>query len=1199
MSRLTLRLLGAPEVLWAGRSLRFRSRKELALLVYLVGEGGRHHREKLIALFWPESDRARGGAALRNTLARLRRSLEVAGEFVVGDGALVSFAFDRPVDLDLHTVETAATHLSSADLESMQAALALARGEFLEGFSLPDAPDFDAWMAVQREWWHHRVDTLFAELARRQLQAGMSTQAVQTALRWTRHAALNEAAYRALMEAYVLAGERTAALQVYESCEALLARELGVAPAPETRALAERIRQDDRLQRSVHAGRSAPPSVSRPPQSVAELPLVGRAAEHARLADAYRRVCQGLVQSVCLAGEAGMGKTRLADAFLDWVALADPPADVLRGRAFEVGGRLPYQPVVDALRARVDRENAPDDLLADVWLAELSQLLPELRERYPDLPSPMAGDADFVRGRLFEAVALLGIALATRRPLVLFVDDVQWADAGTRDLLHYLARRWAGAGIPAMLLLTVRQEGVLTSPDLRDWLAGLGRDVALTRLELAPLTRADLRQLVRAVDATGDEPGMAHDELGDWLLAETAGSPFFLSEMLQMLQEQGLLAGESPTGGGFAIHVAATLRRIQSAGRLPVPPNVRGVILARLARLSNQASALLLAGAVIGRECSFTHLCQVARLDEFDALPALEELLNSRLMLDTGDEARPFTFAHDNIRDVAYTEAGVTRRRLYHRQALAALERDHAPSAELAFHAAAARLYEPAFRYAIAAGDAAMALHAYADAVAHYGSALELVDRVEHTSAERCHLCTQHGRALELSERYPAALAHYEEMARLGERTGDRALALAALVGQGTIRVTPNELSDRAMGEALGQQALALARELGDRAAEAKIHWYLLNVYRLARRRAEAISVGERSLALAQELDLREQMAYTANDLVYAYAMAGDISHSLAMAQTATALWRELGNQPMLTDSLSSYAHTLAMTGAYEAALEIAAEGLQIGRAIENQWAQAANLISHGLVYWRRMEVDRALAVMDESIRLGQAAGFVGAQTFMRFAQAQVRLALGDTEGARALAQAALELATRYVPLLSAAGAGTLALVAQQEGNLEEAAEMLATIADDSAHDTYFLQLTPERARCRQVLLEGDYERADRLSGEVLAFLEARDLRMFIPDFLSLRGQALTALGEFDRARRALKSAVDVLQATGGRWYLWEIAALLADLADARGHPAAAGRWQATARATIQAIAAEIADPALRALFLNQPSVSRLLAVAT
>ena len=184
--------------------------------------------------------------------------------------------------------------------------------------------------------------------------------------------------------------------------------------------LAERIRSHSAAISQSQLDRTAIPSQVQ----ATELPFVGRAAEYQRLVSLYH-LNQRQPQIAVITGEAGMGKTRLSHAFLDWVAVTDTAADILHGRAYEMGGRLPYQPIVEALRFRMEQINAPEDLLADSWLAELSQLLPELRDRYPDLPPAYQGETpDFVRARLFEAVARCTEALAQKRPFLLFIDDL-------------------------------------------------------------------------------------------------------------------------------------------------------------------------------------------------------------------------------------------------------------------------------------------------------------------------------------------------------------------------------------------------------------------------------------------------------------------------------------------------------------------------------------------------------------------------------------------------------------------------------------------------------------------------------------------------------------------------------------------------------------------------------------------------------
>src|SRR5688572_12527176 len=152
MERLKLRFLGPPEVSYGGQLLKFRSRKELALLIYLVVEGGQHSREKLMALLWPESDRKRGQASLRNTLVRLRQGLAGVEAYLTIELDRVEFNFDCLFELDLNTLQTALQESPKpADLGPLQAAILVYRGDFLEGFSLADAPEFDDWAGLQRE----------------------------------------------------------------------------------------------------------------------------------------------------------------------------------------------------------------------------------------------------------------------------------------------------------------------------------------------------------------------------------------------------------------------------------------------------------------------------------------------------------------------------------------------------------------------------------------------------------------------------------------------------------------------------------------------------------------------------------------------------------------------------------------------------------------------------------------------------------------------------------------------------------------------------------------------------------------------------------------------------------------------------------------------------------------------------------------
>src|SRR6266705_289750 len=494
MGDLYLTLLGPPEVRHGDQVLLFSTRKELALLIYLAVEGGVHSRKRLSEQFWPEGDAGHGRAALRITLLHLRHMLGEGTDVSPVPHLLIKhdtlgLDLTSALELDLHILLEACTSARASTgttltmpevarrrlLAQLQRATDLPRGEFLEGFSLRDAPAFDDWVRFQREYWHLRINEVFDCLSQIQFEAGELEAAIETVNRWLVLSPLHEDAYRRLMRLHFAAGDRAAALHAYDTCRARLSTGMQTEPTPETVALASRMRAVAPPRR-----KEAPtPALALSPATFLDGPLLGRTTELSTLIKVYHTAQRGQTQVVLLEGEMGIGKTRLATEFLTWAEVEG--ADVLQGRAFESSGHLPYQSVIEALRPRIERENAPDDLLADIWLAELTRLLPELCDRYPDLLAPQ-GDKSVARNRLFEAVARLGQALAARTPLVLFIDNVQWADAASLDVFHYLARSWSESATPALLLLTlpIGTRGLL--PELDEWRASMERTVPLTRL---------------------------------------------------------------------------------------------------------------------------------------------------------------------------------------------------------------------------------------------------------------------------------------------------------------------------------------------------------------------------------------------------------------------------------------------------------------------------------------------------------------------------------------------------------------------------------------------------------------------------------------------------------------------------------------------------------------------------------------------
>ncbi len=786
-------------------------------------------RERLASLFWPESDHERGRDTLRYTLGTVRAALHEPHEPAHVQVSRDTIAIDAAADCDLDVLtfeeaNSAARSLARSTpdgpedsnplVAKLKGAMSLWRGEFMDGFSLPDAPGFDEWASVQRERCHRWAELVFEQLALAQVAARDLPEAADTTGRWVALSPLNEAAHRQLMHIHLAAGEPITALQVYEACRGLLLHELAAEPAPETQALAERARAA-----RGSAIRAVPvESVTPPPPGAAETPLVGRADEFIRLVELYHAARQGRSQVAVVRGEAGIGKTRLATELLNWAH--GQGADVLRGRAFEAGGRLPYQPLLDALRPRVEHENAPDDLLSDVWLAELSRVLPELRERYPDLPL-FASDETTARTRLYEAVARLVQALAERAPVILFVDDVQWADSASLDVLQYASKRWAESSAAVLVMLSLRSESLAETPTLTDWLAGMRRSTSVVDVHLGPLTQGDVRHLLE--ELSGSDRNARLDTIAGWLFEETAGQPFFVTETLRALVDRGVLARQPTKQGTWIINLARPDGEPTNLQGF-LPPGIREVVSARLARLSHDARGLLSAGAVLGQRFTFEQLCRVADLAEIAALAALDEVVRAHLLRESPLEAYAgtYVFSHDKVRDAVYAEVGEARRRVFHRHALETLL-GNAPAADLARHALAGHLHEPAVRYSLQAGDDAMRLLAARDAIGHYTRALEIAERFEwHTTLAEVR--SRRAQALASLGRWADAKADLERMlAAVGDQEFERRAEVLGGLAEASYwlldvpNVHVHAVQAIELAEQVGRQDVAMAARLARR----------------------------------------------------------------------------------------------------------------------------------------------------------------------------------------------------------------------------------------------------------------------------------------------------------------------------------------------------------------------------------------------
>jgi len=1248
MGILRFTLLGNPEVHHADQLLLFSTRKEFALLIYLAVEGRIHLRKTLSELFWPEGDARHGRAALRLTLLHLRHLLgegdgiDPASHLLI-TGDTLGLDFTSDVELDLQTLQEA-WRLSRAStrtaltmpedmhrslLGQLQRATSLARGEFLEGFSLRDAPVFDDWARSQREFWHLCTSEIFDRLSKLQFEAGELAPAIATVNRWLVLAPLHEEAYQRLMRLHFAAGDRYAALHAYDVCRARLATEMQTKPTPETVALASHMRAVAPPRRKeAHALHTSPGALS--PALLLDGPFLGRTTELSLLIKAYHTAQRGQTQVVLLEGEAGIGKTRLATEFLSWAEMEG--ADVLKGRSFETGGRLPYQPVIEALRPRIERENAPDDLLSDTWLAELTRLLPELDDRYPDLPAPQ-GDNSVARNRLFEAVARLLQALAKRAPLVLFIDDVQWADTASLDVLHYLARSWSESATPALLLLTLPTGTRGLRPELDEWRASMERTVPLTRLQLDRLTSEDILRLLQAIwGAGGKDGGRAADleRFGRWLFAETEGQPFYLMETLKVLLERGALASSPSEEGGWTLGVTATMEH-ETVRRGFFPPSVREVIVARLDRLTPNAFAMLVAGAVLGQGTTFERLCQVADLSEEDGLPALDEILHSGLLYESESEGGPmaagcYVFAHQKIRAVVYAEAGEARRSIFHRRALQALQAE-APAAELAYQALSAGLTEPAFHWSLTAGDEAMQVFAVRDALTFY-------EQARHLLAERVHglglltmlpapavehLYIHLGRAYELNAEWEKARSAYTSMLTYAREAGE--LAMESSILNRLAILAAQQSFDLATAKRLLEEAWCVAEASGDPEILAETEWNLAQMAIHAGKLMRALIHAERALERAHVTSLKELTARSLYTLGLSYALGGYWEEVVTYAEEARNLYAAIDDQAGEASRLTAqliYAGSPPSEQLTKRAMEVLClcllalghvncgeprAGVSAGRAaldisleIKNIWAQVYSVLNLNHALLEVGEYEQALRVTQQGVEMARTLPNPTLLFFLLTVLGAVHQAMLSLEEAREALIESLTLSETivvrsYHVLATSSLCANRALAGDWKSAYTYALETVAVRKDIETSLPFidFLRYFETEA----LLRGGDEERA-REDVRRLGAGSRTNRRQRLPYL-----RALATLAEFDGETRealaSLQEAAVLANEIGLPGELWQIEVALGEVYASSGQREQAHRAFARAMAIVQKLAANMEDEARRSNFLAEAAVRRVL----
>ena len=701
--RLQIRLLGDFQLLIEDEPiLSVNTGRMQSLLAYLaLHRSAQLSRRHLAFTFWPDKTESQASNNLRQLLHQLRLALPNSDRYIYSNASTLGWKTGSNFFLDVDEFEVALAAARSAeqagDLHAFRSHLEKSLS-FYRGELLPSC--YDDWIIPGRE----ALNIKYIEGLEKLVHLLESQNNYQGAIPYARQLLqadhLSERNYQIFMRLYALNGDRANALHVYHQCADTLQKEFGEEPGFSTQEIYHALLRHQNL--------------SYPPRSTSGMavipPLIGREAEWNQLISAWQRAASSGAYFALLVGEAGIGKSRLAEELLGWVARQG--FNTAQTRSYAAEGRLAYGPIADWLRCEAIRPHLKN--LGKVWKSEIVRLLPELMIDSPDLPHPEPLRENWQRQGFYNAI--LQALLSVPQPFLLLMDDLQWCDPETLEFLHYVMRSSGAAR--SLVVCTVRSEELLTNQALQGLLVSLRNAGRMIQIDLHPIDAAETARL--AAQAAGKE---LETSMALHLFEESEGNPFFILEMVRSGYLQKILDTSEPSIPPLESH-------IEFVEDIQLPPKVKDILLSRLDSLAPPVRQLASLAATIGRAFSFDVLAQASESSEEDLLLWLDELWQRRIVRVLNEDT--YDFSHDKLREVAYHQVSLPHRRVLHRRVALALETVNASdlnsiSGQLAVHFDKAGLSEQAIDYYYQAARAEQKVNANQQAIKLLKRALTLL----------------------------------------------------------------------------------------------------------------------------------------------------------------------------------------------------------------------------------------------------------------------------------------------------------------------------------------------------------------------------------------------------------------------------------------------------------------------------------------
>jgi class 3 adenylate cyclase/tetratricopeptide (TPR) repeat protein len=946
--------------------------------------------------------------------------------------------------------------------------------------------------------------------------------------------------------------------------------------------------------------------------------LIGRDSELKLMREVISLVKLGRGQIVCLVGEAGIGKSRLIKEFQkEWFMkdsknLLQSKENLWREtRGISYTSNLPYGTFIQLIRnlcetspgdsQEVIREKITCKCLSEDATQEkclrVSRVFEVLLGLETDTEqAKLEGEA--FKHEFFEAMTITLQDRAMRGPIVFVFDDLQWADPASIELLIHLFN--LVEELPVLFLCAFRPDRDAPSWKIRH---EVDKEYPhrYTELNLKPLNKQESLRLVGSLLSYTDIP----DILRTAILKKSEGNPFFVEQIVQSLIEMGVLIKdkEGEIGGG-----ELTWKVVRIVDEVAIPDTVQALLQSRIDRLDEDTRQTLHKAAVIGRSFYLRILKEITE-DGLVLERSISRLEKAGLLREAARQNEvEYQFSHSLTQETAYKSILRKQRREYHRKVGEAIEKLYPDRIEeasplLAYHFHEAGDDRSQYYYRLA-GDLSYRLYAIEEAVTHYSRAIETARQKGDTTLLE-HLYSRRGRALELNAKYDEARQNYSDMEQTAIRIKDNSLLLSALLAMAALHSAPSSAADPDIAKKLLDRALTMAKDTGDRAAEARIHWNLSLVAVRYGDHKVGLEHGETALSISQELGLQELSAFTLHDLAWAYIPLADTQRARTVLDEARKLWIESDNKPMLADNYATCSYVDYLENKFEQAIESASKAYQISKEINNLWGQAYSKISIGWIYFERGEPDLAINTMLECINLSIKAGFLVPLITMNAEVGSIYASFGFANKAREHTKMSMEHlnSTQNVsslPLweelwLSTYGARTKLY----NGEIEEAKAQLDnfdTPLDAPLVLLFTYSVYQEIARKMQ-----DYKKVVELAKKIYNAAPS-GTNLFIPQTKYYEGDAFLHLGRFDDARTILEDVLLELENLSARRLLWQAHISMAELETKMGNQDKANKHQHEAVKIIYYIADRAGSiltergEDLRTSFLNLPEVKAALA---